>query len=165
MVGGLLSVCWRWSKQVVLVEVGFVVGITVVGRSGDGSRATVVLVLDEAERVEARGGRAGVGIARDATSAAMHIGQAVERHGVTEERAVDEDARQCLLVLGGEAQLDVLAAELRAHFEVAAAPPHGAVLADLACGAMQEDLVELLVPRNAADLVRIGEQVIAWRAP
>ena len=59
--------------------------------------------------------RARIQIARDAAAPAMHIGQPVERHGVTDERAIDEDAGQPALVLGVEAQLDGLAAELRAH--------------------------------------------------
>lgn len=62
-----------------------------------------MLVLDEAERVEAGGGRARIRLARDAATPAMHIGQAVERHGVTDERAIDEDARQRALVFWVEA--------------------------------------------------------------
>src|SRR5512146_2792882 len=153
---GLLVV----SEWAVIARGSLVAGGVVVGRGGDRPRAAVVLVFDEAERVEAGGDRARVGIARDAAPPAMHIGQAVERDGVAKEFAADEDPWQRALVFGVEAQLDG-PAELRAHLEVAAAPPYGAVLADLARGAMQEDLVELLVARDGADLVRVGEQVIA----
>ena len=62
-----------------------------------------------------------------------HVGQPVERHGVADEAAVDEDARQRGLVGRVEAQLDALLAEIGAHLEEAAAPAHGAVLAD-ECG-------------------------------
>src|SRR5574338_451580 len=83
-----------WSLLVLVVVVGVgVAGIGVVGRGGE-SRAAVVLVLGEAKRIEPGRHHARLGLARDATAPPVHVGQAVERHGVAEELVVDEHARQ-----------------------------------------------------------------------
>ena len=76
------------------------------------ARAAVMLVLDEAERVETGGLDAGCGGAEIATSGARRIAQPVEHDRVADELVVDEHARQGLVIGGVKAQLDGLADEL-----------------------------------------------------
>src|SRR5262249_3409664 len=72
-----------------------------------------------------------------------------------------EDARQRSLVGGIEAQLNALVAEIGAHFEEAALPPHSAVLSDEALLAMEEDLVKVDSPGDRPELIDLCEHVLA----
>jgi hypothetical protein len=63
---------------------------------------------------------------------AVSVGEAVERHRVAGELAVDVHLGQGVGLEGVEAQLDLLSHQLGAHFEIAALPAHGAVEAHLA---------------------------------
>src|SRR5436190_1405096 len=129
-----------------------------------GPGAPVMLVFDQPERVEAAWGGKGGRIARDPSSLAGHVFQPVERYGVANEAAVDEDARQRGLVGRIEAQLNELLAEIRAHLQEAAVPAHGAVLAHDALLAVEEHLVEIGAARHGPYLLRLREQVLARRA-
>src|SRR5215468_3240625 len=126
----------------------------------DEARTSIVLVFDQRERVEAARLRVRCGLARDAPSLACHVFQPVERNGVAHEAAVHEDARQRALVGGVEAQLDALLGEVRAHLEKTALPPHGAVLADDALFAMEEDLVEVDPTGYGPELIGLREHVL-----
>lgn len=121
----------------------------------------VMLLFDQRERVEAAGEDVGRGVAREAPPLARHVFNSIERDRIAHEASVDEDARQSRLVGRIEAQLDELLAEISAHLEQAPAPLHGAVLADEALGAVEEDLVELDAAGHGSERIDLCKHMLA----
>ena len=91
------------------------------------------------------------------------VSMEVELDGVAEEGSVEEYARASLGVARVVAQLDALTDQLGTDLEQAAAKAHRAVLAHLAPGTVQEDLIEVDAAGQWPQLAGLGKPVLSWR--
>ncbi len=120
-----------------------------------------MLVLDEGEGVEAGGRQTPGRLANQLVAAPLGVGVEVQRDGVADEGVVDEDSGQRVGAGGVEAELDVaVAGQLGADFEALAVEADGAVFADVAAEAVEEDFVEGLARLEGAKVVDLLEPVL-----